>query len=290
VPKNLQPEPSPALDAARAAVAADPSSVDALVRLGWVLYDSKGWIDLYQVAQQTLALDPGQPDALVQSALVRMLMGQDDMAIGLVDKALTRAPDHLDGLHAKGVLELRRGNSEAARVAWQRGLEAGGPGHGFEDLVAVAKGERPPPPGLLQKPEGHPGADGAAPPHPVGSGAPAAPVAAGAEAITGTLTLAPGQTVPAGAVVFVMARPAGVETGPPVASARLPAGSFPAEFRIGPENLMIGGAFPGQVTLMARLDGDGNAMTKAPTDLYANGGVVAAGTQGVTLELAPKSP
>ena len=291
VPENLQPAPSAELDAARAAVAADPKSIPALVRLGWVLYDAQGWIDLYQVAQQTLALDPGQPDALVQSALVRMLMGQNDLALQMVDKALERDPKHLDGLHAKGILEFRRNNMAAALAAWQAGLDVGGPDHGFEELVQVAKGERPPPPTLLQSAPAHPGVGDTSAPPGAEMGSPVAQppaLASGGEAIEGTLTLAPGQTVPTGAVVFVMARPAGVETGPPVASLKLPAGTFPAPFRIGAENLMGGGQFPPQVTLMARLDGDGNAMTKGPTDLYASGGVVASGSKGIMLTFAPK--
>jgi len=96
-----------------------------------------------------------------------------------------------------------------------------------------------------------------------------APGVSGAEPVRGRIELAPalaGQ-VPEGAILFIIAR-RGAERGPPLAVNRIPAPRFPLEFTIGPENVMIPGMkFEGEIQLSARVDGDGNAMTRKPGDL-----------------------
>ena len=86
----------------------------------------------------------------------------------------------------------------------------------------------------------------------------------------GTLRLADGLAAPAGGVLFVIARvrPA----GPPLAVVRLPAGPFPIDFEIGPGDVMIPGMpFAGDIQLTARIDADGDPLTRSPEDL--NGGL-----------------
>jgi hypothetical protein len=69
-------------------------------------------------------------------------------------------------------------------------------------------------------------------------------------------------------MLFVIARAAGVRAGPPMAVLRVPSPSFPMEFEIGPANVMIPSMrFQGDIGITARLDSDGNAMTKLPGDL-----------------------
>lgn len=73
--------------------------------------------------------------------------------------------------------------------------------------------------------------------------------------------------VPGDAVLFVIARHAGAVGGPPLAVVRTPGPAFPAEFEIGPGNVMIPGLrFEGPMDLTARLDSDGNAMTRMAGD------------------------
>jgi hypothetical protein len=86
--------------------------------------------------------------------------------------------------------------------------------------------------------------------------------------IRGVLRVADGASPPAGAVLFVIARPAA--GGPPLAVKRLPAGPFPLEFEIGPGDAMVAGQpFAGPIALSARIDGDGDPLTRAPDDLVA---------------------
>ena len=88
-----------------------------------------------------------------------------------------------------------------------------------------------------------------------------------------------------GGVLFVFVRPAGALGGPPLAVQRIPAPTFPLEFAIGPQDAMVSsGPFPERVTLEARLDADGNAMTEEPGDLSARS-ETAPGTSGVALTL-----
>lgn len=73
---------------------------------------------------------------------------------------------------------------------------------------------------------------------------------------------------PPGAVLFVIARPEGVRRGPPLAVLRIPDPEFPLSFSIGPDDVMIPSMrFEANISLSARLDEDGNAMTRGENDL-----------------------
>jgi len=97
----------------------------------------------------------------------------------------------------------------------------------------------------------------------------ASPRAPSAAPISGSVELAASVKgeEPDGAILFVIARRQG-QPGPPLAVLREASPSFPYAFEIGPANLMIpGSSFVGPILLQARLDSDGNAMTKLPDDL-----------------------
>lgn len=93
---------------------------------------------------------------------------------------------------------------------------------------------------------------------------------------------------PANGTLFIIARTR--PTGPPLAVLRVPTPSFPHSFEIGQAQVMIPTLqFDGEIQLSARLDSDGNAMTKLPGDLI---GAVATplvpGASGVVLVLDEK--
>jgi len=104
--------------------------------------------------------------------------------------------------------------------------------------------------------------------------------------ISGTISLSPDLKVnrsPA-AGLFIFARPEGVETGPPLAVKRHGVFEFPFDFEIGQLNTMIEGTqFEGTMTLMARLDQDGNRKS-SPGDVEGTVKVTA-GQKGVQLVL-----
>lgn len=139
---------------------------------------------------------------------------------------------------------------------------------------------------------------------PMGGGMPAAPGAAsrGAPApaptsdssstgtISGVIELDPQfyAARPANGMLFIIARTR--PAGPPLAVLRVPTPSFPHRFEIGQAEVMIPTlVFEGEIKLSARLDSDGNAMTKLPGDLIgAVATPLAPGATNVTLRLDQK--
>ena len=111
----------------------------------------------------------------------------------------------------------------------------------------------------------------------------------GVAAIEGRIELAPelAGARPQAGVLFVIARHHGTQGGPPLAVLRLPNPEFPLEFSIGPENVMIPSMrFEGAISLSARLDADGNAMTRGSDDISSKvEEPLAPGATGVKLVL-----
>ena len=67
--------------------------------------------------------------------------------------------------------------------------------------------------------------------------------------------------------LYVIARPAG--GGPPLAAVKEANPSFPYSFIMTEKNIMMGEATPGmEIVVEARLDEDGDAITKGPKDLF----------------------
>lgn len=87
--------------------------------------------------------------------------------------------------------------------------------------------------------------------------------------VTGTIKLGKGLKAVKGSV-FIILRPEGAaDRGPPMAVLRINQPKFPVSFEIGPQNVMIPGTqFKGPFNLYARLDQDGNPLTKEAGDLY----------------------
>jgi tetratricopeptide (TPR) repeat protein len=67
-------------------------------------------------------------------------------------------------------------------------------------------------------------------------------------------------------MLFVIVRRGETAKGPPVAVKRVPNPQFPIAFELGKGDMVMGGAWPEEVWLEARLDMDGNAMTKSDSD------------------------
>jgi hypothetical protein len=111
-------------------------------------------------------------------------------------------------------------------------------------------------------------------------------------AIEGRVELASEMTAaqPAGAILFIIARPVGVTGGPPLAVIRVADPTFPYAFSIGPNNVMIPSMrFEGEISLSARLDADGNAMTRGSEDISSpTVSSLAPGATGVRIVLSER--
>ncbi len=114
-----------------------------------------------------------------------------------------------------------------------------------------------------------------------------APKSGAGAPIRGTLSLGDRVSPPPDGTVFVIARGGG---GPPLAVVRLPIGPFPMSFEIGPQHVMIPGRqFVAPITLSARVDADGDPLTRDPADLSAaHPEPLTPGAAGIDLQLRPQ--
>jgi tetratricopeptide (TPR) repeat protein len=109
----------------------------------------------------------------------------------------------------------------------------------------------------------------------------------GAYKVKGRIVIEPRASQPEG-VLFLIARATKIAKGPPVAVRKIENPTFPLDFSMNETHMMMGGEWPSQVWLSARLDGDGNAMTKTEQDW--NSGVlgpIEEGGEPIQLMLKP---
>jgi cytochrome c-type biogenesis protein CcmH/NrfG len=85
--------------------------------------------------------------------------------------------------------------------------------------------------------------------------------------VSGTLTLTDGTSMPSTGAVFIIFRRTATPQGPPVAALRLPLSAIPGDYSAGDSDIMMGGPWPEDVWVQARIDADGNAMTRSDDDL-----------------------
>ncbi len=121
---------------------------------------------------------------------------------------------------------------------------------------------------------------------------PVAPTASAASVLSGTIALddSIARSVSGKVIVFVIARsgpavPGG--KGHPVFAKRLDVTSFPVTFSLSAQDSMMGQAPPDHVTLEARIDLDGDAMTREPGAPSAKKDSVLVPSHDVTLVLKP---
>ena len=147
-------------------------------------------------------------------------------------------------------------------------------------VAGCDKGSSAPPPNTRQAVKGLPPAEApqaghpALPPgHPPTGGEAASAPPAGGDAVSGTLTVAPAlkDQVKAGDTIYIVARAidaSGAVARTPVAVDRLVAGTFPMPFQLSAANAMVAGSpFAGPMQITARVDKDGEAMTREEGDV-----------------------
>jgi tetratricopeptide (TPR) repeat protein len=67
-------------------------------------------------------------------------------------------------------------------------------------------------------------------------------------------------------VIFVIARAEGVTSGPPVAVKRIPVAAFPMTIDLTSADSMMGQQLPAKMRIEARIDSDGDPLTRNPSD------------------------
>lgn len=296
--------PAPANDAEearlRAAIERSPDDVDAHLALAHYYLGQQNFMGVWTETQLVLARAPGQPRALSYQALVRLAMGQVDVALEMLQQAIATDPDLIDAYVPLSLVLMRQGRTEEAERTMAEAKRRF-PGQEealtrFEQQMLTSVGDGPapgeadphaavPPPGA--SPAAMPAARAAAMP-PAGAAMPPAGSLppGGAKSVSGRLDLDPalgGQI--AGGVLFLIVRAAGVEVGPPLAVQRLVPTSFPLPFRIGEADSMTGDPLPDEVLVEARLDSDGDPTTRPPSDPRAHADGVRIGTTDLRLIL-----
>ena len=84
--------------------------------------------------------------------------------------------------------------------------------------------------------------------------------------LEGKLHLPDDAGTPDSGTIFVIARRTKEAKGPPLAVRKYQLSSFPRAFTLGPRDMMLGGDWPDEVWLEARLDADSNPTTKSDAD------------------------
>lgn len=152
----------------------------------------------------------------------------------------------------------------------------------FFILVACNDHQKPP----EDVPLGSRNAPATPPTTPTTTTAPAA--APGVAIVTGTITVADTlkDKVPASATLFIVGRPEGMG-GPPAVVKRVAGVTFPYTFTLAEDDAMMKGApVPEKLTISARYDQDGDAISRTPGDLMGAMKTAAAkGATGVELVL-----
>jgi tetratricopeptide (TPR) repeat protein len=249
----------------QAAVARNPSDVESHLALARLYIGKQNWMGVWNETARVLEQSPNNSPALAYQSLVRLAMGQTDVAVTLLTKALASDPDMVDGYAYLALAYTRMGRARDAEAtiakASKRFPERAADFRKY--LADLKQGETP----VTQASAGAGNPDPHAGLKTPGDGAATKQSASGGRRVAGTVDVDPSirGKLPAGGILFVFARPAGGSAGPPLAVKRLPA-RFPASFELSEADSMMGQPLPDQLLIEARLDEDGDPTTRPPTD------------------------
>lgn len=261
-----------------------PDDLNLRNELAKAYFERENLMKVFEETDFVLKKSPNDAHALTYQGLVRMAMGQNDEAQRMLETATKNDPKLVDSFVALAWLYMLRGREADAEATMSAAIR-----NHPEQQARLTE--------VLSQMKAKAASRGTEPPAMAGGstpldGAPSAgstpaemPAAAQGPSVHVTLSLAGGATPPPNATIFVYARAAGQTSGPPAAVKRLPLGAFPISFDLSAADSMMGQPLPPSMRIEARIDSDGNAMTKSPTDLTAAQDDVSA---GATVQLALK--
>lgn len=246
-------QPDAELQQLQAAVQNDPTNVEAKLDLARAYMMREDLMSVFNLTQLVLQEEPGNARALSYEAIVRLAMGQADVAEKMLDQAIKTNPDLLEARVHMALVHVQTGKFDAAE----------------KDIAEIEKKDKREADALRGLVAQAKQAAAAAPAMGMGGGAPmqAGGAAGGSgKQVSGLLdvdAVARAKVAP-GSVIFVILRPSG--GGSALAVAKLQASSFPMAFNVGEMQSMSGDPLPAKVRVEARVDADGNPMSKTPTD------------------------
>jgi cytochrome c-type biogenesis protein CcmH len=273
------PPTSPMIQQLEAAVQKDPNNLELRNDLAQAYLQANNMMAVFEQTKFVLEKRPDDSRALTFQALVRMAMGDADAATQMLQRATQSNPKNLDGWVSLAWIYVQTDRmADAERMIAEAVKQSPGDKAQLENVFASMKQSKNQQPAQTAEgglPEGHPPVDGGTP------ATPAPTPAASGPSVRVTLNLDAAAN-PRTGVLFVIARnPAG---GPPVAAKRVMASSFPMTVELSAADSMMGQPLPPTFRLEARLDSDGDAMTRVPTDPSAMQEGVSVG-QAVNLAL-----
>ncbi len=290
-PQQASPQqPDPAMQQAEADLAKSPDNLGMRDELAKAYLERENLMKVFEHTAYVLKRAPNDARALTYQALVRVSMGQGDGAVDMLQRAIKSDPDLTDAYVALAWANMQRGKtSEAEGLIAEAGRRHPDQKEKLDEvLVRMKEQMKNAPPAAM--PANHPtlpnpdGSQPASSPMAAAQSAasPGAAPAAGGPSVHLTLTLDRSAKSSPNAVLFIIARGAGETAGPPAAVKRIMSPTFPLEIDLTIADSMMGQPLPASIRIEARLDSDGDAMTKNPSDPHAiqdgvatNGGKVA---------------
>ena len=287
LPENAQPaaatQPDAQLTSLIAAVNSNPDDMNARLELAFAYLVRENLMEVYNHTQYVLDRNPGNPRALAYQALVRLAMGQGDLAETMLKQALETEPNLLDARIHLALVYMQMGRQDEATQVMKEAMERHP--EEKETLTTILAEIR----ASMTDPQSVPPQSQPAAPAGGGMGSmPAAPSSgAPGSTVSGSLAIDPAArgSLGPGAVLFLIARPAGVTSGPPVAAKRMPIGQFPMSFQLSSADSMMGQALPASIRIEAKVDVDGNPDTRGTNEPAASLDNVALGSTSVQLML-----
>jgi len=100
-------------------IEADPTNLEAMRTLMQLLLTNGRAFDAFQHAQQMLQIDPEDADAHFVSGMVRLQMGQTQVALTSFGRSLRSDPGHEQSALVRGLLLLQFGDRDGAIATWE---------------------------------------------------------------------------------------------------------------------------------------------------------------------------
>jgi cytochrome c-type biogenesis protein CcmH len=256
---------------------AQGKDIGSLLARGRSSYEQGDWPPAIEAFKGALAIDPNHPEAHSYMGLILVRAGHPEGALMAFDRALSADPKFPLALWGKGML-LYRANEDlaGAQETLRKLLTVMAPGEESKEIeatlaeIAELRGKKKPP---AQKTEA------------------ALPIAPQPQRIQGVISIDPGLQIKVDGQtsLFIIARRSSGSAGAPLAVKKIDRPVFPFTYSLGPEDAMMQGTpYPGELFISARLDKDGNAMTREEEDLAGEfkGNPAKAGSQKVDIVLS----
>lgn len=267
----------PQIAALQQRVSAEPENLDAHIDLARAYFERRDLMGVNRETEYVLQRSPDNARALSYQSLVRLSMGDTASALQAAKHAVQSDPNLLEAWTHLSIVYYQMGDRKAAMnaidVAIKRHPEEADSLRSLREEMEKAANAN------AQS------ADATNPHAQSGEEATAAPAAQAPVAFAGSVTLGAGKQPSPNGFVFVMLRPAGMSAGPPLAAKRLPATAFPIAFAFTDADSMRGEPLPKTARIDARIDSDGDAMTRDAADPIGFVDNVASGNQKIAITL-----